>query len=261
MFWLKKFVSFWLMPLPFCLALLTLGLIVLLFTQRARLGRWLLTTGTVLLGLFSNQVVSTWLVQPIESTYAAIPELQAGAPLPAALARCRFVVVLGSGHSDSPGFSANNQLSSSALARITEGVRLLRLLPEAKLIVSGGGRPAFPTHAIVLGRFATESGIAPTRILHSELGRDTEDEAREIRKLVGSAPIALVTTAWHLPRAAALFRREGADILPCPTDYTAKPSPEFYWSEVDWDVASLERSTAAVRERIGYLWVWLRDKV
>jgi uncharacterized SAM-binding protein YcdF (DUF218 family) len=70
-----------------------------------------------------------------------------------------------------------------------------------------------------------------------------------------------VTTAWHLPRAAALFRRAGVDLLPCPTDYTARPSPEFYWSDVDWDVASLERSTAAVRERIGYLWVWLRGKV
>jgi formate hydrogenlyase subunit 3/multisubunit Na+/H+ antiporter MnhD subunit len=70
MFWLKKFVSFWLMPLPFCLTLLTVGLVILLFSRRARLGRWLLIAGTVLLGLFSNKVVSTWLVQPIELTFA-----------------------------------------------------------------------------------------------------------------------------------------------------------------------------------------------
>jgi uncharacterized SAM-binding protein YcdF (DUF218 family) len=217
--------------------------------------------GTVLLGLFSNKVVSTWLVQPIELTFAPIPELKANAPLPAKLARCRFVVVLGSGHSDSPGFSANNQLSSAALARITEGVRLLRLLPGAKLVVNGGGRPGYPTHAAVLGRVAVELGIDPGRIVNAEAGRDTEDEAREVAALVGQAPVALVTTAWHLPRAAALFRRAGVDVLLCPTDYTARPSPEFYWSDVDWDVASLERSTAAVRERIGYLWVWLRGKV
>ena len=261
MFWLKKFVSFWLMPLPFCLTLLTVGLVILLFSRRARLGRWLLIAGTVLLGLFSNKVVSTWLVQPIELTFAPIPELKANAPLPAELARCRFVVVLGSGHSDSPGFSANNQLSSAALARITEGVRLLRLLPGAKLVVNGGGRPGYPTHAAVLGRVAVQLGIEPGRIVYAEAGRDTEDEAREVTALVGQAPVALVTTAWHLPRAAALFRRAGVDVLPCPTDYTARPSPEFYWSDVDWDVASLERSTAAVRERIGYLWVWLRGKV
>ena len=261
MFWLKKFVSFWLMPLPFCLTLLTVGLVILIFSRRARLGRWLLIAGTVLLGLFSNKVVSTWLVQPIELTFAPIPELKANAPLPAELARCRFVVVLGSGHSDSPGFSANNQLSSAALARITEGVRLLRFLPGAKLVVNGGGRPGYPTHAAVLGRVAVELGSDPGRIVYAEAGRDTEDEAREVAALVGQAPVALVTTAWHLPRAAALFRRAGVDVLPCPTDYTARPSPEFYWSDVDWDVASLERSTAAVRERIGYLWVWLRGKV
>ena len=46
-FWLKKSVSFWLMPLPFCLTLLVMGL-VLLWTRRARLGRGLLVTATLL---------------------------------------------------------------------------------------------------------------------------------------------------------------------------------------------------------------------
>eukprot|EP01031_Cornospumella_fuschlensis_P020152 gene20152-24702_t len=41
-FWLKKFVSFWLMPLPFCLTLLVVGLLVLWLTRRAKLGRALL---------------------------------------------------------------------------------------------------------------------------------------------------------------------------------------------------------------------------
>jgi hypothetical protein len=27
-----------------------------------------------------------------------------------------------------------------------------------------------------------------------------------------------------------------------------------------WDIAALERSTWAVRERIGYCWIWLRGK-
>ncbi len=261
MFWLKKFVSFWLMPLPFCLALLAAGLVVLIFTRRARLGRGLLVAGTVFLGLFSNKVVSTWLVRPIESTHAAIPEIDSVATVPAALVRCRYVVVLGSGHSDSPGVSANNQLSSSALARITEGVRLMRHLPEAKLVLSGGGEPGYPTHAAVLGRVATGLGLDPARILKTETGRDTEEEAQAVRALVGTAPVALVTTAWHLPRAVALFRRAGIDTLPCPTDYTARPNPKFNWGETNWDVASLERSTAAVRERLGYCWAWLRDKV
>ena len=261
MFWLKKFVSFWLMPFPFCLTLLVVGAIFFLFSRKVRLGRGLLVAGVVLLGLFGNKVVSTWLVRPIENTFPPIPEFTVRAPLPADLARCLYVVVLGAGHSDSPGFSANNQLSSSALARIVEGVRLLRVLPDARLIVTGPGQPGYPTHAEVLGRVAMQLGIAPARIIRAEAVRDTEDEAQAVRAIVGASPVALVTTAWHLPRATSLMRKAGLEVIPCPTDYTARPSPKFRWSELDWDVASLERSTAAVRERIGYTWVWLRGKI
>jgi uncharacterized SAM-binding protein YcdF (DUF218 family) len=261
MFWLKKFVSFWLMPVPLCLTLLIVGIILLCFSKRLRLGRGLLIAGTVLLTLFSNKLVSYALLRPIEATFPPIPEFVAGAPLSPALARCRYVVVLGSGHSDSPGFSANNQLSASALARIVEGIRILRRLPDARLITSGPGEEGFTTHAATLARVATEFGIAPERIILTETGRDTEEESQNVRALVGNAPIALVTTAWHLPRAAGLFRRAGMDVLPCPTDHLARPTKEFHLSDCDWDTNSLERSTAAVRERLGYLWVWLRRKV
>jgi hypothetical protein len=37
--------------------------------------------------------------------------------------------------------------------------------------------------------------------------------------------------------------------------------PRFRWSDLTFDVDGLERSSLAVRERIGYLWVWLRGKI
>ena len=261
MFWLKKFVSFWLMPLPLCLTLLALGLVFLLLTRRTRLGRGPLITGVVLLGLFSNKLVSTWLVRPIETTFAAIPEFVAGAAIPAELARCRYVIVLGSGHHHATGIAANNQLSESALARITEAVRLARILPQARLILLGAGEEGYPSHASVLERAALDLGVSPDRIIRIETARDTEDEANAVRRLIGDAPAALVTTAWHLPRSAALFLGAGVDVLPCPTNFTTPPQGGVKWNEFDWDVASLERSTAAVRERLGYAWVWLRRKV
>jgi uncharacterized SAM-binding protein YcdF (DUF218 family) len=261
MFVLKKFISFWLMPLPFCVTLLTLGLIFLLFTHRARLARGLLVMGVVLLALFSNKWVSTALVRPIEAKFAPIPDLIVGQSALTNLALCRYVVVLGSGHSDTPNFSANNQLSSAGLARIVEGVRLLRALPGAKLVVSGGGELGYPSHAEVLGRVATELGVNPERILRIEHARDTEDEAQSLNTLIGPTRIALVTTAWHMPRATALFQARGFNVLPCPTGYTARSNPNSSWNEYIWSVESLERSTAAVRERIGYLWVWLRGKI
>jgi uncharacterized SAM-binding protein YcdF (DUF218 family) len=260
LFWLKKFISVWLMPLSFCLVLLVTGWWLSRSTRRARLGRTLVGAGTLLLLLFGNKVVSTWLVRPVESRYVSIPDFPVNAP-PAALAACRYVVVLGSGHSDTPGFSANNQLSHSALARIVEALRLLRSLPDARLIVTGPAYGNHPSHADVLAKVATTFGFDPARIIKLEFGRDTEEEAEFVRATVGAAPVALVTSAAHLPRATGLFRKNGINTLPCPTDFTARPNPEWRGAEIDWDVESLERSSWAVRERIGYFWVWVRGKV
>lgn len=262
-FWLKKFVSFWLMPLPFCLTLLVVGLCFLLWTRRPRLARGLLIVGAVLLMAFSNKFVSTALVRPLEARYPAIPELPAGAPVPRELAACRFVVVLGSGNGDAPGLAATNQMSVSALSRIVEAVRLLRRLPDARLIVSGPGYPELPerpSHAEMLARAAVSLGLERSRILLIDDGRDTEDESLATKRLVGDAPFALITSAWHMPRSLALFRHAGLSPLPCPADFTARGGDTVQWTDFLWDVASLDRSTWAVRERIGYLWITLRGR-
>ncbi|MBI5769064.1 MAG: YdcF family protein [Verrucomicrobia bacterium] len=260
LFALKKFVAFWLLPLPACLTLLVAGLVLTYSARRARLGRALLITATGLLLLFSNKLVSVWLIRPLEARYPVVPELREGTPLPAALAACRYVVVLGGGHGDTPWMPATLKLSASSLGRITEAARLLRQLPEATLLLSGPPAGHQPGHATVFAQAAQTVGIARDRIRYIDNARDTEDESNAVKRLVGDAPVALVTSAWHMPRSAALFRHAGVNALPCPADFKAKPSPGFRWSDCVWDTESLDRSTAAVRERIGYLWIWLRGK-
>lgn len=258
-FWLKKLLGYWLMPLPVCLVVLVVG--VLLMTRsktRARLGRSLVITGLVALLLFTNKFVSVMLLHPLEARYAAIPELKAES-VPPALAACRFVVVLGSGNGNTPGLSATNELSTSALARITEAVRLLRVLPQARLVVSGPAEKDYPAHAVVLARAAESLGIDLARVTYIVQVRDTEDESLAVKKIVGDAPFALVTSAFHMPRTMALFRHVGLSPLPCPTDYYARVG-DWHWTDALWDVDSLSRSTWAARERIGYLWIWLRGR-
>jgi len=93
LFWLKKSVAFWLMPLPLCLTLMTAGLVLTRHERRRRLGRILLTTGLALLIAFSNKTVSRWLIAPLEAVYPPIPELAQSSPVPAgsppaAMSRC-----------------------------------------------------------------------------------------------------------------------------------------------------------------------------
>jgi uncharacterized SAM-binding protein YcdF (DUF218 family) len=207
LFWLKKTVSFWLMPLPVCLTLMIAGLALTRHERRRRLGRILLTTGLALLIAFSNKAVSRWLIAPLEAVYPPIPELAQPSPVPAELAACRYIVVLGGGHGDMPGLAATNKLSTSGIGRLAEGARLARALPDATVIVSGPSDGRGETHARVLARAAESLG------------------------------------------------------LPCPADYRGKSNPDFRWTDYSWDSDSLDRSTFAVRESIGYFWVWLRGKV
>ena len=263
LFGLKKFVSYFLMPLPFCLGLVVAGLWFLLRRRRTRprLGRALVLTGLGMLLLLSHSRVSVWLLRPLEQTYPAIPELRPGDPLPAALQRVRYIIVLGGGNKGEEGIAASNRLSANSLSRLTEAVRLWRLMPDRRLIVSGPGDPGFPSHADVVAEAAMSMGVPAERIIRIDTAHDTEEEAGAVRKLIANAPAALVTSAWHLPRAAGLFKQAGVDILPCPADFLALVDPVFHWPDLAFDVDGLERSSLAVRERIGYLWVWLRGKI
>ncbi|MEY2877819.1 MAG: hypothetical protein RLZZ15_199 [Verrucomicrobiota bacterium] len=260
LFTLKKFVSFWLMPVPACLLLIAIGWGLVRWTKRRRLGRALQIAGAALLLLFGNKYVSSALVRPLEAHYAAIPELRAGEPVPPALAACRYIVVLGSGHGHTPGLAATTMLSTAALGRLTEAVRLMRVLPDAKLIVSGPADNDHETHASVLARAAESLGVARERILLITDGHDTEEEAAATAKIARGAPVAVITSAWHLPRAVALFRHMGLAPLPVPCDYAWHTNGDFRWEEAIWDRESIDRSTRAVHEYIGYTWIWLRGK-
>jgi uncharacterized SAM-binding protein YcdF (DUF218 family) len=266
MFGLKKLISFWLMPLPLSLLLLVVGGMLARLGRAGRPGRLgrlggrLFFLGIAVLLVFGNGRVSERLLRPLEDSYPPVPELTAGAPLPAGLQGCRFVVVLGSGHTDLPGWPATSQLQTAGLARLVEGVRLLRALPGARLIVSGPGAPGYSTHASVLARAAESLGVDPGAILRIETARDTEEEAAEVHRLAGSARVALVTSAFHLRRAAHLFSRAGIDFMPCPADFAARAAPASGWNDLRWDTESLTHSTQAVHERLGLLWLAVRPE-
>ncbi|MFY9924617.1 MAG: ElyC/SanA/YdcF family protein [Opitutaceae bacterium] len=258
MFWLKKVIGFWLMPLPLCVALLVAGLVLGRTARGSKLGRRLVWAAAALLVLFSNRYVSLHLLNPLEARFPAIPEASSHGSTPSALSGCQFVAVLGSGNTDTPGFPATSRLSPSGLARIVEAVRILGTLPGARLIVSGPSEGGHPTHASVLEQAAVSLGVDPRRITRVEDAHDTEDEAGAISRLAGGMRIALVTSASHMPRASYLFRKAGADIVPCPAAFESEPEIKSAWDQLGFDCESLERSTLAAHEWIGLFWLKLR---
>jgi uncharacterized SAM-binding protein YcdF (DUF218 family) len=219
-------------------------------------------TGGLWLLVCTNSGIGTWMVRGFEAKFPSQPALLENAALPAPLQRCEFVAVLGGGHTYVPGWPASNQLSPSALARIVEGVRLLHRMPHARLIVSGpiNERVGGPSHARMLADVAVSLGILRERIIEIDSARDTEEEAMAIRVIANRHPVAVVTSAWHLPRAMALCLHQGIDALACPADYTAPTDRAIRSDFYKWNLGGLERSTKAVYEFIGGAWARLRGK-
>ncbi|MDB6169340.1 MAG: hypothetical protein JWM88_2204 [Verrucomicrobia bacterium] len=262
LFWMKKALSYWLMPLPYCLALMVICVVLIFSKRRARAGKILLASGALLLLTLSNKQVGIALLRPLENQFPAIPEIALGAPLPPPLQACRAIVVLGGGHVDAAGLSAIAKLSPAAASRLMEGVRLARLLPEASLVVSGPSAGDGATHASVLAGAAISLGVDPRRIIQIDTARDTDDEVQEIKRRLGpKAHFALVTSAWHMPRAVALMRRAGLDPLPCPADFLTRANRDSRASEWLFDLSGLERSTWAIYERLGTAWAKMQGKI
>ena len=261
LFWLKKTLTLPFLPLPFALAAGVAGILLLRTRRWERAGKRLVTAAILALLVFSNKGVARLLIGPLEARHPAAPEAASTRDLPPALAACRHVVVLGGGHGESPALSRVNELVPAALARLAEAIRILRLLPpDTQLIVSGHGGFDQISHAQILAEAAISLGVAPDRILRMDEPRDTEDEANSIRRRLGDTPFALVTSAWHMPRAMSLCAGAGLHPVACPADFMLKPGAERGLALLQCDLAALDRSTKAIREYLGLLWTTLRGR-
>ena len=263
-FWPKKIIALLVLPLHFALFAGTAGLVLLHLRRRERLARVLLTAAIGALLLFSNKGVSTLLLRPLENRHAAIPEIpgaSSAAALPPALAGVRHLIVLGGGHGESPALSRVNQLSASALSRLAEAIRIFpHLPPDARFIVSGHAGEKNISHAQVLAEAAISLGIPAHRIHRLDTPRDTHDEILALRAFAGDAPVAIVTSAWHMPRALKLCAGAGVRAVPCPADFLLKPGADRGLALLQCDLGSLERSTKAIREYLGLAWSFLRGQ-
>jgi uncharacterized SAM-binding protein YcdF (DUF218 family) len=91
--WLKKLTSAFLLPYPIAIALLIVGLVLLWFTQRQRLGKILSSVSVVMLLLGGYDVLSGPLILPLERPFSPLSAEMVAAMTPAPAA----IVVLGSG--------------------------------------------------------------------------------------------------------------------------------------------------------------------
>jgi uncharacterized SAM-binding protein YcdF (DUF218 family) len=134
------------------------------------------------------------------------------------------IVVLGGGYypsdRDPYGFAL-----SHAGTRLLAGLELARHARPKNLVIGGGGLlPGESGRAVpMLAQSWMESWAFPNlSITNLGVCADTHDEAVSFRRLQQQhewRKVILVTSALHMRRSEAVFRKQGVEVIPAPCDY------------------------------------------
>ena len=246
---LKPILTALVMPPASPLLVALLG-VLLATRRRLRAGLAMAFIGIAALWLLSCHAVAAWLAQSM------LPQVVAAQPAQVAQARVQAIVVLGGGVLPQAPEYGTGQPGPPTLARLRYGAWLARLTGKPVAFAGGVGWAAgadFPSEAEVARRTLQEFGTG-LRWADAQ-SRDTAQNAQRMRELLardGITRIALVTDAWHMPRALLEFRRAGFTVLPAPTGFPVAPTrPLLAWLPSSEGLALTRQ---VLREALG-LWV------
>ena len=251
MFALKKFISAWIMPLPFTFMLLVFGLGLLWFSRRHRLGKGLITLAALLLFSFSY---SPWVEQAMVRLEREYPVYTPGEQ------PVDFIAVLGGYGKYDATISEPSRLGVTSLQRLVEGIRIHRLEPRATLIFSGYAPEGGDSIAQLNAAAAISLGIPQDQIIVESRPRDTWEEAEHLKDIVGQSPFVLVTSASHMKRAMAFFAAQGMEPIPAPTGHHVRGNIDDlpWFKAVLPSPGTLTQSRKLAHEYLGLIWSRLR---
>lgn len=248
MFIAAKFTAFLTQPLAWIALLLFMTL--LLVKSRPAVA-WRLGSFTLaLLLMLGWEPLPDALVRHLEQQYPPIAREQVAAPTVG-------VVVLGGALESAyvwsvPGQSALND----AAERMTEALALLRQQPQLKLLFTGGEGELLGSDMPEAARaqvFFQAQGVLPGQIIYEAASRTTYENALLSKTLPGvdaSQPWLLLTSAMHMPRAMATFRKTGWNVTAYPVDFRAGANTP--WTQYSMD-QGVKKWRLALHELIGLL--------
>jgi uncharacterized SAM-binding protein YcdF (DUF218 family) len=203
-----------------------------------------------LLFLLSCPAISERLLLSLEGQYPGI-DVSAVPPAP-------LIVVLG-GSMNLPNESHHASGITNTSDRLLAALRLYRAGKSPQVLVSGGNNPLMvktlnQSEADAMRDLLKEWGVQDSAILVENASINTHENALFTFKQVsplGIHHIILVTSAIHMPRAAAAFRKAGFEVTAVPSDFHTgwdKPISVLRWLPAS---SALLNSSNALHEWLG----------
>jgi len=262
---LSKLLPIFLYPLGLSSLLITIALFSLLWTKRSRnvsnpnklkskrFPVSLLSLALAILLLSSNVIFSNWLLRSLEWQYLPTGELP----------QAEAIVVLGGG--TKPRIAPRPWYEvGEAGDRILYGSWLYKQGKARLLLVSGGradwygdgGNPESEDMAAI----AEAMGVPRSAILQEPDSLNTRENAVNTKRILskqGINKILLATSALHMPRSMAIFRKLGFEAIAAPTDFFVVQNENSKGWGILLDLLpnadALKNTTNAIKEYIGLL--------
>jgi uncharacterized SAM-binding protein YcdF (DUF218 family) len=115
-------------------------------------------------------------------------------------------------------------------------------------------------------RWAMRLGVPEDAISIEDQSRNTYENAVHTQRMLGNASVLLVSSADHMFRATALFKKVGMNPTPVPCGYLVKDRPSQYVRDITLfkllpDAGALTRTTYSLSEFVGMFAYWVSGKV
>jgi uncharacterized SAM-binding protein YcdF (DUF218 family) len=186
---------------------------------RTRAAIRLFVSGAILYVLFGFAPLSNWLLAPLEKQASAVAAKD--------LDGAAGIIVLGGAIEGRSVLGDQAPHLNEAGERMIDAVRLAVRYPSLPVVFTGGpdpffGRDGHESEAELARQFFERFNITPPRLMLEGRSRNTRENAVETAKLLrprAGQKWILVTSAFHMPRAKALFEAQGFEILAWPVDF------------------------------------------
>ncbi len=165
-----------------------------------------------------------------------------------------IVVLGGSIAPAAPPYTMEPELNDAS-DRIWQAARMFKAGAAPRIIVTGGsfveqqGGPA-TTEAEAMRRFLVDLGVPSDAIVSEGKALNTIENIRNVRELVKEGRVAIVTSAFHVPRAARLARQGGLDFAIFGVDWSVPDDAIAWWEAWLPSVTALGESNLAIKELV-----------
>jgi len=199
--------------------------------------------------------IGSWALTPLENRFPYNPPEHIDG-----------IVLLGGDEEPETSETRGQPTALDSMRRFARFAEMVQRYPEAQLVYSGGSGSLHPRGHMKEADVAAEAlksmGVPTDRIYFENTSHNTYENAVYTASLIRPEPSQnwlLVTSAWHMPRSMACFRKVGWNVYASPAGYL---TTGFYQSYPNFEFArQLRLLTLAAHEYVGLIAYYLMERI